>query len=248
MGLKEGTLESLVWSRAGLSTSIANLVFLHMLQALDCLAWNGIVHRDVKPANILYVSKPDGQYQFQLGDFGLCNRAISAATYAGSPRYMAPEMFHKGSQTSKVDVWSLFVTMLWALNVGEFRESCEQFEYPEDAREAVCAASKMDIVSKIQEMAIVNPEKRASAAQMLVKCYNGRGLTTPRSQVPALTSSPSPAIATAGTPTPAPPAPTNRTAQTKPRVQKNANIFAAAAQFRVEKAQAQPLRRLQELR
>jgi len=35
--------------------------------------------------------------------------------------------------------------------------------------------------------------------------------------------------------------------QTKPKVQKNANIFTAAAQFCVEKAQAQPIRRLQEL-
>lgn len=46
-------------------------------------------------------------------------------------------------------------------------------------------------------MAIVNPEKHTSAAQMLIKCNNGGGLTTPRSQVPALTSSPSPAIAAA---------------------------------------------------
>jgi hypothetical protein len=155
-------------------------------------------------------------------------------------------MFHKGSQTSKVDVWSLFVKMLWALNIGEFRESREQFEYPEDTREAVYAASKMDIVSKIQEMVIVNPEKRASAAQLLVKCYNGGGLTTPRSQVPALTSSPSLAIAAARTPAPAPPALPTRTAQTKPK-RRNANIFTAAAQFCVEKAQAQPLRRLQDL-
>jgi serine/threonine protein kinase len=200
MGIKEGTLESLVWSGTGLSTSIADLVFLHMLQALDCLAWNGIVHRDVKPANILYISQGDGQYQFQLGDFGLCNRTIGAGTYAGSPLYMAPEVLHREVQTSKVDVWSLFVTMLWTLNGGEFRERCDQFKSIEDGREAVFAASKIDTVSKIREMAIVNPEKRASAAQMLVKCYNGGGLTTPRSQVPALTSSPSLAIAAAGTP------------------------------------------------
>lgn len=90
-------------------------------------------------------------------------------------------------------------------------QSCEQFKSVEDAQEVVCAASKMGIVSKIWEMAIVNPEKRASAAQMLVKCYSG-GLTTRRSQVPALTSSPSPAIASARIPTPAPPALTTRIA------------------------------------
>jgi predicted protein tyrosine phosphatase len=95
-------------------------------------------------------------------------------------------------------------------------------------------------MSKIQEMAIVDPERRASAAQMLVKCYNGVGLSTPRNQVPALTST----IAAARTPARAPPALTTRTAQTKPRVQKNTNIFTAAAQLRLEKAQA----RLQELR
>lgn len=55
MGLKEGNLESLVWSGAGLSTYIANLVVLQMLQELNCLARNGIVHPDVKPANILYI-------------------------------------------------------------------------------------------------------------------------------------------------------------------------------------------------
>jgi hypothetical protein len=79
---------------------------------------------------------------------------------------------------------------------------------------------------------------------MLVKCYNGVGLSTPRNQVPALTST----IAAARTPTPAPPALITRTEQTQPRVQKNANIFTAAAQFRVDKALAQPIRRLQQLR
>jgi len=49
-------------------------------------------------------------------------------------------------------------------------------------------------MSQIREMAIFNPEKRASAAQMLVKCFNGEGLSTPRNQVPALNSSPAAVI------------------------------------------------------
>jgi serine/threonine protein kinase len=61
MGLKEGTLESLVESGADAS-AVANSVFPQMLKALDCIAWKGIVHRDVKPENILYISHPDGQY------------------------------------------------------------------------------------------------------------------------------------------------------------------------------------------
>ena len=94
MGLKEGTLESLIES--GSYPHVADSVFHQMLQALNCLVWKGIVHRDVKPENILYVSQTSGQYQFQLGDFGLCNRVVDAATFAGSCLYMAPKMFRKG--------------------------------------------------------------------------------------------------------------------------------------------------------
>src|SRR4051812_20730164 len=52
MGLKGGTLESIIESGDGLPMSIADSLFPQMLQALDCLAYNGIVHRDVKPENI----------------------------------------------------------------------------------------------------------------------------------------------------------------------------------------------------
>ncbi|CZR69589.1 uncharacterized protein PAC_19489 [Phialocephala subalpina] len=237
MGLKEGTLESLVESGADAS-AVANSVFPQMLQALDCIAWKGIVHRDVKPENILYISQPDGQYQFQLGDFGLCNRIIDAATFAGTYLYMPPEMLHEGVQTHKVDVWELFVTMMWILDAGEFRQRSNRFKTVAEVQRAVLsAASKVD-----SEMAIVNPEERASAAQMLVKHFDGAGLTT----------SPSPTIAAARAPPPAPSSLTTRTAQTKPRgLQMNANVF-AAAQYRVEKArdplQAKPFRRLPEIR
>jgi serine/threonine protein kinase len=253
MGLKEGTLESLVKSGGGPPTSIADTVFSQMLQALDCLAYNGIVHRDVKPENILYVSQPGRQYQFQLGDFGLCNHVADAATFAGSYMYMAPEMFRKGGQTSKLDVWSLFVAMLWTLDVGGFRQRSNQFKSVEDAQEAVLfAASAMDTVSKIREMAIVNPVERASAAQMLVRHFDGVGLSTPRNQVPALTSSRPSTVAAARDPAPARRALTACAAQTKPRdLQKNTNIFTAAAQYRVGKVRdplARPFRRLPELR
>ncbi|PVH70381.1 hypothetical protein DL98DRAFT_521664 [Cadophora sp. DSE1049] len=108
-------------------------------------------------------------------------------------------------------------------------------------------------MSKIQEMAIVDPARCASAAQMLVKCYNGEGLSTPWNQVPALASSALLKIAATRAPAPGPLAFTARALQIKPRgLRTNANIFAAATQHRVEKArdplQPQPVRRLQEIR
>ena len=248
MGLKEGTLESLV-NRGVDPSTIAKSVFPQMLQALDCIAWKGIVHRDVKPENILYVSHPDGQYQFQLGDFGLCNRIVDATTFAGSRLYMAPEMFQEGKQTHKVDVWSLFVTMLWTLDVGEFRRRSHLFKTDAEVQRTVLsAATGVNSVSAIGEMAAVDPESRASAAQMLVKHFGGVGLSTPPNQIPALTSSP-PTIATTSADPLCPPSSTGGPAPSQPKgLQKHGNIFEAArAQYGVEKArgplQPQPSRR-----
>ncbi|KAH9904820.1 protein kinase-like protein [Xylariomycetidae sp. FL2044] len=184
MGLKDGTLYSLI--QAGkLANDLIDTVFHHMLQAIDCLANAGIVHRDLKPENILYVQQ-GGAYQFQLGDFGLSNHQNIARSNAGSPLYMAPEISRNGKQTHKADVWSLHVTMLWTMDVGGFRETSRRLGGKEDVQAAVLSAADDPMVSIIKEMVCVDPEERASAAQMLVKCFQGRGLSTPPSQVPPL--------------------------------------------------------------
>ena len=150
--------------------------------------------------------------------------------------YMAPEMFRGGHQTTKSDIWSLFVTMLWTLDVGGFRFWSYQHQSAENAQEKVqLLATSAGEISEIQQMAFVNPEERASAAQMLVKCCRGEGLSTPRDKVPALICSPSPATAAS----PASHTSTTRIAQTNSRdLQNNANIFAVAAhQYRGGNAQ-----------
>jgi hypothetical protein len=81
-------------------------------------------------------------------------------------------------------------------------------------------------------------------AQMLVKYYNRVGLSTPQNLVPAL--SPSSTITATR-------APATRITQTKPRgFQRSGNIFAAAAQYYVEKARdpfiPHPPRQPQDLR
>ena len=232
MGLKEGTLETLIESES--CPPVAEAVFHQMLQALDCLALHTVIHRDVKPENILYVTKPDGQYQFQLGDFGLCNHAISADTAVGTPLYLAPEIDQNRKQTHKADVWSLFVTMLWTLNIANFRQ--KQFKNKRDVREMVLSAALNDgVISNIREMAILDPEKRASAAQMLVKCFDGVGLSTSRTHLQA----PSTKITSVVAKIPAPASPVSKSRTTKQKLKsmrKDMDSFVAVAPYRVEKA------------
>lgn len=189
MGVKEGTLYSLALGDHSIRvSSLARSVLHHMLQALDFLATKGIIHRDLKPENILYVSQGD-QYHFQLGDFGLSNRHGVAVTFAGTQVYMAPEIPLGKAQTSKADVWSLFVTILWTLDVGGIRQletSCGTYE---DVKAAVLSAATLAVVRGIKEMARADPTMRASAAQMLVKIFSGNGLSTPRAQVSPISAS-----------------------------------------------------------
>lgn len=91
-GLKEGNIIQLVETNAFRSVTGLPKRLLHDgLKALDYLESKGILHRDVKPENILWSLTGD-VYLFQLTDFGLCNSISMASSFLGSRRYMAPEM------------------------------------------------------------------------------------------------------------------------------------------------------------
>jgi aurora kinase len=86
-----------------------------LLQGLCTLHKLGVIHRDVKPDNLLI----NDQGVLKIADFGWCAEAAEAPTaLAGTFQYMAPEVLQNRPQTEKADVWSAGVT-LYQLLVGK---------------------------------------------------------------------------------------------------------------------------------
>lgn len=85
----------------------------HLLSALKECERVGVVHRDVKPANIMLCRDSGGKLTAKLGDFGLACRVNEAhEAVIGTPYYMAPEVFqHPPRYSEKSDVWSLGCTI-----------------------------------------------------------------------------------------------------------------------------------------
>jgi tetratricopeptide (TPR) repeat protein len=86
-----------------------------LLGALAVAHEAGVIHRDVKPQNIL-VDRVDGQHRARLVDFGIAKTSVadSATTQRGmvlgTPAYMSPEQIMDSSRVdARADLWALSV-------------------------------------------------------------------------------------------------------------------------------------------
>src|SRR5919198_3423010 len=110
------TLAEVVASEGPLDPARAAGVGLQVAAALAAAHQAGIVHRDVKPGNVMLA--PDGTAR--LTDFGIARvqgdpKLTSTGLIVGSPAYMAPEQASGEAAGPAADLWSLGATLYYAL-------------------------------------------------------------------------------------------------------------------------------------
>jgi serine/threonine protein kinase len=110
------TLAELLRSTGALTPDQAAQIMVQAAEALAAAHEAGIVHRDVKPSNILVT--PEGQVK--LSDFGIARAEADASLtqtglVTGSPAYISPEVASGRQATDLSDVWSLGATLFHAL-------------------------------------------------------------------------------------------------------------------------------------
>lgn len=111
MELVEGiTLKHYIEKKLRLSVKESISIAIQMAQGLECAHKAGIIHRDVKPQNVI-ISK-DGKVK--VTDFGIAKAATSetiTSNVMGSVHYTSPEQARGGYSDEKSDIYSLGVVL-----------------------------------------------------------------------------------------------------------------------------------------
>lgn len=122
---EEGSLSDAVRGRSRhtltlpLDLATTTDIITQVASALQYIHDRGVVHRDVKPGNVLIQIEPDGHWRMMLADFGVARGPDSTTArtqVAGTFTYMAPEQFD-GKSSPATDQYALAV-MTYQLLAG----------------------------------------------------------------------------------------------------------------------------------
>ena len=110
------TLSTLISTHGPMPPNQVVSIALQSLSALEAAHQAGIVHRDVKPGNLMV--RPDGKVK--LTDFGIAQgmddpRLTTSGSLIGSPAYMSPERIHGHEAGPASDLWALGATLCYAV-------------------------------------------------------------------------------------------------------------------------------------
>lgn len=167
-----GDLFDKIVSMGGFSEEVSRNYFRQVIDGLEHCHEKGIIHRDMKPENLLL----GAQDQLKISDFGLSNIILTPQqmlkTHCGSEKYAAPEIMQNTDPYAgkPVDIWScgviLYIMVGGAFPFVEATAACDlyqtlvkgQFEFPKGFSD--------DLVDLLLRMFTVDPKQRITVSEI----------------------------------------------------------------------------------
>ena len=157
-------------TKNNLSLEFKNKITKQLIHTMAYIHSRGYVHRDLKTQNILL----DKNLDMKLCDFGLTKLKSElnsgSGQFAGTPCYMAPELFDRKFYDDKIDVFA-FGTVVWEIYTQKIPYfNCEALEIKQKVtkgEELICSSIvPKQIASLIEKCRRVKPSERPSFKEM----------------------------------------------------------------------------------
>jgi hypothetical protein len=170
-----GSLDDLIEQRKSLPEQQILEAGIQVAKGLRAAHAKGLIHRDVKPANILFAD----EHTAKIGDFGLAGVAAetseSRGEIWGTPYYVAPERLNNQPEDFRSDIYSLGATLFHAVagrapiegDTNSATALRDLKNTPLDLREVAPLVSA-ETASVLQQMIAPDPEDRFSSYDQLV--------------------------------------------------------------------------------
>jgi hypothetical protein len=170
-----GSLDDLIEQRTSLPEKLVLETGMQVAKGLRAAYREGLIHRDVKPANILFVD----EHTAKISDFGLAGAAAQGSETEGviwgTPYYVAPERLNNEPEDYRSDVYGLGATLFHAIagkapiegNTNSAALLLELKQQPLDLRSVAPNVSEAT-AAVFQRMIAPDPAQRFSSYDELV--------------------------------------------------------------------------------
>jgi serine/threonine protein kinase/Tfp pilus assembly protein PilF len=187
MEVVEGeTLEARVRRDGPLNAKSALEIAIQITRALMAAADHGLIHRDLKPGNIMLTpsNAATTEPEVKVIDFGLAKAIADAGgetdlthgEFVGTPNFASPEQFGSGPVDARSDIYSLGATLWFALTglaphsgstIGEIRDRQTRDDLP--VEQLIARKVPEPIIKLLRCTLAVDPARRPASARELME-------------------------------------------------------------------------------